>query len=168
LSINTIMNSQDLLNELKIRFNTSPKLYEKADYKILLKLLEEILDETPQSTTPSTTTNVSVTQTLTSGTPIGSISVNNTPTVLYAPNPTSITVTPVYTSGTKIADIVINGTTIPLYISSTNSGGGSSSGSSVTFSNGIITIPASRLSYNASTKTMIISNATFNQTTLNI
>ena len=67
---------------------------------------------------------VSFTPSLTSGTAIGTLKINNTPTILYAPTvsqggsgstTTTVTVTPLVTSGTAIADITVNGTTKRLY-----------------------------------------------------
>lgn len=38
------MSTQELLEELKIRFNTSPKLYEKQDFGVLIKVLYDLLN----------------------------------------------------------------------------------------------------------------------------
>lgn len=59
---------------------------------------------------------VSVTQTLTSGTEIGSVTVDGTATTLYAPSGgDTVTVQQTLTSGTEIGGVTVNGTQTKLY-----------------------------------------------------
>lgn len=68
---------------------------------------------------------VTVTQTLSSGTEIGSIKVNNDTTTLYAPSAGStVSVTPVLTTGTKIATITVDDVDSDLYAPAGGGGGG--------------------------------------------
>lgn len=59
--------------------------------------------------------DVSVTQVLTEGTKIATVTVDETGTDIYAPDPTDVTVTPVLTSGTKIAEVAVDGAGYDLY-----------------------------------------------------
>lgn len=68
---------------------------------------------------------VTVTQTLSSGTEIGSIKVNNDTTTLYAPaGGSTVSVTPVITTGTKIATITVDDVDSDLYAPAGGGGGG--------------------------------------------
>lgn len=61
---------------------------------------------------------VSVSQTLTSGTEIGSVTVDGTATTLYAPSASggsSVSVSQIATTGDNIADITVDGTTTNVY-----------------------------------------------------
>lgn len=59
--------------------------------------------------------DVSVTQVLTEGTKVATVTVDETGTDIYAPDPTDVSVTPVVTSGTKIAEIEVDGAGYDLY-----------------------------------------------------
>lgn len=59
--------------------------------------------------------SVSVTPILTTGTRIGSITVDSTVSNLYAPNPTAVSVSQVVSSGTEIARVSVNGTSTSIY-----------------------------------------------------
>ena len=65
---------------------------------------------------------VSATQTLSSGTEIGSVTVGSTSTTLYAPTPQSVSVTQTLASGTEIGSVTIDNNTTTLYAPT---GGGS-------------------------------------------
>lgn len=63
--------------------------------------------------------SASVTQTLTSGTEIATVTIDGTATKLYAPSGggggSTVTVTPILTSGTQTATISVDGTDTTLY-----------------------------------------------------
>lgn len=61
--------------------------------------------------------SASVTQTLTSGTEIATVTIDGTATKLYAPEGggSTVTVTPILTSGTQTATISVDGTSTTLY-----------------------------------------------------
>lgn len=63
--------------------------------------------------------SASVTQTLTSGTEIATVTIDGTATKLYAPSGggggSTVTVTPILTSGTQTATISVDGTSTTLY-----------------------------------------------------
>lgn len=74
------------------------------------------------SATYDTVGSASVTQTLTSGTEIATVTIDGTATKLYAPagggGGSTVTVTPILTSGTQTATISVDGTATTLYASS--------------------------------------------------
>lgn len=71
------------------------------------------------SATYDTVGSASVTQTLTSGTEIATVTIDGTATKLYAPagggGGSTVTVTPILTSGTQTATISVDGNATTLY-----------------------------------------------------
>lgn len=88
----------------------------KSLAQVIFRGLDDIADNLPDS--PGGGSEVSVTQVLSSGTKIATITVDNTPTDLYAPTPTEPTdvdVTQVVSTGTKIATITVDNVPTDLY-----------------------------------------------------
>lgn len=88
----------------------------KSLAQVIFRGLDDIADNLPDS--PGGGSTVEVTQVLSSGTKIASISVDGTPTDLYAPTPTEPTdvdVTQVVSTGTKIATITVDNVPTDLY-----------------------------------------------------
>lgn len=85
----------------------------KSLAQVIFRGLDDIADNLPEH--PGGGSDVSVTQVLSSGTKTATITVDDTPTDLYAPDPTDVDVTQVQTSGTKIATITVDDTPTDLY-----------------------------------------------------
>lgn len=88
----------------------------KSLAQVIFRGLDDIADNLPDS--PGGGSTVEVTQVLSSGTKIATISVDDTPTDLYAPTPTEPTdvdVTQVVSTGTKIATITVDSVPTDLY-----------------------------------------------------
>lgn len=85
----------------------------KSLAQVIFRGLDDIADNLPEH--PGGGSDVSVTQVLSSGTKTATITVDDTPTDLYAPDPTDVDVTQVQTSGTKIATITVDSTPTDLY-----------------------------------------------------
>lgn len=85
----------------------------KSLAQVIFRGLDDIADNLPEH--PGGGSDVSVTQVLLSGTKTATITVDDTPTDLYAPDPTDVDVTQVQTSGTKIATITVDSTPTDLY-----------------------------------------------------
>lgn len=85
----------------------------KSLAQVIFRGLDDIADNLPEH--PGGGSDVSVTQILSSGTKTATITVDDTPTDLYAPDPTDVDVTQVQTSGTKIATITVDDTPTDLY-----------------------------------------------------
>ena len=85
----------------------------KSLAQVIFRGLDDIADNLPEH--PGGGSDVSVTQVLSSGTKTATITVDDTPTDLYAPDPTDVNVTQVHTSGTKIATITVDDTPTDLY-----------------------------------------------------
>lgn len=85
----------------------------KSLAQVIFRGLDDIADNLPEH--PGGGSDVSVTQVLSSGTKTATITVDDTPTDLYAPDPTDVVVTQEQTSGTKIATITVDDTPTDLY-----------------------------------------------------
>lgn len=88
----------------------------KSLAQVIFRGLDDIADNLPDS--PGGGSEVSVTQVLSSGTKIATITVDDTPTDLYAPTPTAPTdvdVTQVVSTGTKIATISVDNVPTDIY-----------------------------------------------------
>lgn len=85
----------------------------KSLAQVIFRGLDDIADNLPEH--PGGGSDVSVTQVLSSGTKTATITVDDTPTDLYAPDPTDVDVTQVLSSGTKIATVTVDDTPTDLY-----------------------------------------------------
>lgn len=85
----------------------------KSLAQVIFRGLDDIADNLPEH--PGGGSDVTVTQVLSSGTKTATITVDDTPTDLYAPDPTDVVVTQEQTSGTKIATITVDNTPTDLY-----------------------------------------------------
>ena len=88
----------------------------KSLAQVIFRGLDDIADNLPEH--PGGGSTVDVTQVLSSGTKIATITVDDTPTDLYAPTPTAPTdvdVTQVVSTGTKIATITVDDVPTDLY-----------------------------------------------------
>lgn len=88
----------------------------KSLAQVIFRGLDDIADNLPDS--PGGGSTVEVTQVLESGTKIATITVDNTPTDLFAPSPTEPTdvdVTQIVSTGTKIATITVDNVPTDLY-----------------------------------------------------
>ena len=88
----------------------------KSLAQVIFRGLDDIADNLPDS--PGGGSTVDVTQVLSSGTKIATITVDDDPTDLYAPDPTAPTdvdVTQVVSTGTKIATITVDDVPTDIY-----------------------------------------------------
>ena len=85
----------------------------KSLAQVIFRGLDDIADNLPEH--PGGGSDVSVTQVLSSGTKTATITVDDTPTDLYAPDPTDVDVTQVQTSGTKIATVTVDDVPTDIY-----------------------------------------------------
>ena len=88
----------------------------KSLAQVIFRGLDDIADNLPEH--PGGGSDVSVTQVLSSGTKTATITVDDTPTDLYAPTPsapTDVDVTQVVSTGTKIATITVDNVPTDIY-----------------------------------------------------